>query len=76
MFCLTVGRTAADPPAPIEQFSGIKLGDTKELDPCWDRLLETDGLYQVSMAGVLPVVISRLFRVAVDVTTERLRKSP
>jgi hypothetical protein len=70
---MTVGRTATDPALPTEKFSSIDLADTSELDPCWDRLMETEGLYQLSMAGVEPLVISRLFRVAVDATVERLR---
>jgi hypothetical protein len=55
----------------FERFAAIKLGDTDELDPCWDRLMMTDGLFNLALAGIDNVVISRLFRVAVDATKGR-----
>lgn len=48
-------------------FADIELGDTDELDPAWDALMEhPSGLVFINRMGLAPIVISQLFRLAID----------
>jgi hypothetical protein len=70
VYCLSYGDVNERPYSALEnRFDEIDLGDTSELDPCWDMFLEQGGDYlALARLGMPPIVLSRLFRLAVNAT--------
>jgi hypothetical protein len=68
VYCLSYGVLEGEQPySPLEGFyEEIDLGDTNELDPGWDRFVECMDHLHLARTGMPPILISRLFRVAVD----------
>ena len=73
VYCLSYGEVPDPQPysALVDRWTEIDLGDTNELDPCWDKLMETTDLLSLARMGMPNVVISRLVRIAVDATKGR-----
>lgn len=55
----------------LARFGDVEIPDPDALEPAWDHLMElAGGMHPLALNGISPIVISRLFQIALDSVKE------